>query len=216
MTVDTKQTGEAGGPQEVDTSSRVVSKPALGVVPVAKRGGIYTMTAQEGLNASELLNAAFARKTIGKQTPRRLEVFAPDGPSTGGGKAARQTIRLVPLSGDTGPVMCGFLDSGQKIVELRSYDALVQQYEARFGQACDLAADEYATLCRELQMTLTPFRYTFSQESDHHAGAAQRAALKASSTDSALPGRASMNRFNMMVAGVFVLVALIVALTMFR
>ena len=188
MSAETKQSGGQGGEgsaerREPEPESGTVPKAMLGTVPAAKRGAIYTMTAREGLDAAELVNAAFGRKTIGKQTPRRVEVIAPDGPSTAGGKRARQTIRLVPAAGDGSPVMCGFLDVGQKVVELRSYDTLVQQYEARFGEPCDIQRDEYAGLCRDLQMTLSPFRYSFSYESETHAAAAPRVVAKLSHSE---------------------------------
>lgn len=187
---------QSGGAQAEPASDRRHDEPesgatpraAVGVVPAAKRGAIYTMTAREGLDAAELVNAAFGRRSIGKETPRRVEVIAPDGPSTAGGKRARQTIRLVPTSGEGSPVMCGFLDVAQKVVELRSYDTLCRQYEARFGARCDITQDEYAGLCRDLQMTLSPFRYSFSFESETHAAAAPRAVAKLTSSDRAARG----------------------------
>lgn len=115
-----------------------------GAVPFAKRGAIYTMTAREGVSAAELVNAAFLRRTLGSVTPRRLEVAAPDGPSTAGGKRARQTIRLVPVQGEGAPLMCGYIDAAKKRVELRGY----------------------ATLCKELESTLVVFRYEFVTESE--------------------------------------------------
>jgi hypothetical protein len=169
---------QASDRHQAEPESGTVPKAAVGVVPAAKRGAIYTMTALEGLDAAELVNAAFARRTIGKQTPRKVEVIAPDGPSTAGGKRARQAIRLVPAAGDGSPIMCGFLDVAQKVVELRSYETLSQQYEARFSERCDITQDEYAGLCRDLQMTLSPFRYSFSFESETHAAAAPRAVAK--------------------------------------
>jgi hypothetical protein len=81
--------------------------------------------------------------------------------------------------------MCGFLDVGQKVVELRSYETLCHQYEARFGARCDITQDEYAGLCRDLQMTLSPFRYSFSFESETHAAAAPRAVAKLTQSDRA-------------------------------
>ncbi|MDB4986557.1 MAG: hypothetical protein JWN04_1735 [Myxococcaceae bacterium] len=219
LSAEIKQTdvpGERGAPDEPVGRSRAISKPALGAVPVAKRGGIYTMTAQEGLDAAELVNVAFGKSSVGKATPRRLEVFAPDGPSTSGGKPVRQTIRLVPLAGETGPVMCGFLDVAQKVVELRSYDTLQQQYEARYGVPCDITAEEYTTLSRELQMTLTPFRYSFTQEAERHAAAAQLAVQKTLGQHGNTPDAAGNKRLNVLMLGVVVAVGLAVALTMLR
>jgi len=191
VSAETKQSGGQAGAasseqREPEPESRVVPKAMLGTVPQAKRGAIYTMTAREGLDAAELVSAAFARKTIGQRTPRRVEVIAPDGPSTAGGKRARQTIRLVPAASDGSPVMCGFLDVAQKVVELRSFETLVQQYEARFGEPCDITRDEYTGLCRDLQMTLSPFRYSFDYESESHAAAAPRVVAKLTHSERSL------------------------------
>lgn len=122
------------------------------------------MTAREGLDAAELVKAAFARKTIGVATPFAVEVLAPDGPSTAGGKRARQAIRLVPAGGDGAPVMCGSVDVARKVVELRSYRSVAEQYQQRFGKPFGIADAEYAALCRELEATLSPFRYSFAHE----------------------------------------------------
>jgi hypothetical protein len=218
VSADSKQSGGQvpGDRGEPEPESGAVPRAALGSVPVAKRGSIYTMTAREGLDAAELVNAAFGRKTIGKQTPRRVEVIAPDGPSTAGGKRARQTIRLVPAAGDGLPVMCGFLDVAQKVVELRSYETLVEQYEARFGTACDIAQDEYAGLCRDLQMTLSPFRYSFAYESETHAAAAPRVVAKLTNSDRASVAAEERARGLTIAVGVFMVAAAALALALLR
>lgn len=132
--------------------------------PFAKRGAIYTMTAREGLDAADVVKAAFRNRTIGAIQPRRLEVVEPDGPSTAGGKRARQTIRLVPAQGEGAPVMCGFLDVAKKLVELRSHSAVAQQYAERFDKEFEVTASEYAALCKDLESTLAVFRYEFVRE----------------------------------------------------
>jgi hypothetical protein len=210
VSAETKQSDQAdtgSAPQQDESVSHVMERP--------KRAGIYTMTAQEGFDAAQLVKAAFARKTVGKRTPRMLQVIEPDGPSTAGGKRARQTIRLAPVAGDTFPVMCGFLDVAQRVVELRSYETLVQQYEARFGVPCDITSEEYATLCRELQMVLTPFRYAFKLESEQHAAAAHRAARLTASQRTG-ESAARIKLVALVLTALVVLVAASVALVIMR
>jgi hypothetical protein len=202
--------------EQPEPESGTVPRGAAGVVPAAKRGAIYTMTAREGLDAAELVNAAFGRRTIGKQTPRRVEVIAPDGPSTAGGKRARQTIRLVPALGDGSPMMCGFLDVAQKVVELRSYETLCQQYEARFGERCDITQDEYAGLCRDLQMTLSPFRYSFSSESETHAAAAPRVVAKLTQSHRTSAGNSKARMLTLSLIAVLMLAFAGVTLMLLR
>lgn len=171
-------------------------------VPVSKRGAIYTMTALEGLDAAELVKAAFAKKLIGAVTPRRLEVAAPDGPSTAGGKRARQTIRLVPATGDGAPVMCGYLDVARKLAEVRHYRTVAQQYQERFGKTFDVTASEYAGLCRDLEATLAPFRYTFSYEPEAEAENLEGKRVKLSSQ----PAAPTARTLNVIVATLVVLI----------
>jgi hypothetical protein len=218
VSADSKQSDEARGAalDERDPPSGAIPKSALGTVPEAKRGLIYTMTAREGVDASELVHAAFSRKTVGKLTPRRVEVVAPDGPSTAGGKRARQTIRLVPASGEGSPVMCGSLDVAQKIVELRGYEALVQQYEARFGEACDIAEAEYAALCKDLQMVLTPFRYTFAFESETRAAAARRVASQLTGSEQAATVSEKAPLLNIVLLTILALLAAGLAVALLR
>jgi hypothetical protein len=134
------------------------------------------MTAREGVSAAELVNAAFQRRCVGSVTPRRLEVAAPDGPSTAGGKRARQTIRLVPMQGEGAPVMCGYIDAAKKRIELRGYATIAKQYQERFDSAFDVSASEYATLCKDLESTLVVFRYEFESESQAPANLERSAA----------------------------------------
>jgi hypothetical protein len=150
--------------RSVEQSEPVSGTVRRGQAPLLDKRAAMTMTAREGLDAAELVNAALGRRTFGEQVPRRLEVIAPDGPSTAGGKRARQTVRLVPLAGDTAPLMCGVLDVAQRTVELRNYEAVRAQYEERFKEPLDISPDDYARLRRELEATLTPFRYRFTVE----------------------------------------------------
>jgi hypothetical protein len=200
----------AASREQQEQVSGTVAKDAPGAVPLGQRGQIYTMTAQEGLNVSELVNAAFGRKTIGARTPRRVELVAPDGPSTAGGKRARQTIRLVPASGDGAPVMCGYLDAARKIVELRSYGSVAEQYAERFSASFDVTEAEYAALCRDLEATLGAFRYSFVHEvaSPSSAAAAKRAKHITADPKPSAP------LLNMVLIGMVVTIVAVLALVM--
>lgn len=167
--------------------------------------GLYTMTAQEGLDVAELVKAAFARKSVGKLLPRRLEVVAPDGPSTGGGKHARQTIRLTPLQGNGAPLMCGYLDPARKHVELRAYEAVAQQFEERFHRAIDVTQAEYEEVLRELENALVMFRYTFAREAPLTRSAQLK--LEAPAEEPINPRMLNVA----LVCGVFVIAALVAA-----
>lgn len=179
-------------------------EPVSGTVAKDKRAATYTVNAREGFNTSEVVNAAFAKRSFGSSTPRRLEVVEPDGPSTAGGKRARQTIRLVPREGNAPPLMCGSLDASQRAVELRSYGALCAQYEERFRQPLDISAEEYTRLAKDLQATLSFFKYTFTVEQVDERPRAVGASMQ--------PPRAS--RLNVVLFGAVALIVAGVALAM--
>jgi hypothetical protein len=172
----------AGGSSQAETATKSV--PAPGALPMDKRG-IYTLVAHQGVNAAEMLNTALSSKTVGKAPPRRVDVAAPDGPSTDGGKRARQVIRLVPADGaKAGIVICGALDVAHKTLELRTYRNACTQHVERYGVAFDVLPDDYAKLLKELgaMVAALEFRVSVMQDSP---GAAR--GLGAASGTSSLP-----------------------------
>jgi hypothetical protein len=134
--------------------------------PAAPTKQIYTMLAREGVNAAELINTALRKRTVGKAVARRVEVIAPHGPSTSGGRKARQSITLVQVSG-TGPaIMIGFLDVAQKTAQLRDHAAVAQQYRARFGGELDITEQEHAELVKALSGMLGTLSFKISHGQD--------------------------------------------------
>jgi hypothetical protein len=117
-------------------------------------GQIYTVMARQGVNAAEVVNAALKTKTVGDKTPRRVEVIAPHGPSTSGGKKARQSITLAPVSGQGAAVVFGFLDVADKSVEFRPYATVAKQHRARFGEDFEVRPDEYEAVRRDVAQLL--------------------------------------------------------------
>ena len=114
-----RATGPGAAPQTAKGSEQAAAnEPDAKSAAVAPRN-VYTVLAREGVNAAQLINARLAKKTIGKVDPRRVEVATPHGPSTSGGKKARQSITLIPVSGDAPAIMFGWMDVAQKVAELR-------------------------------------------------------------------------------------------------
>jgi hypothetical protein len=133
-------------------------------VPIGARGAIYTVTAAQGANAADLVNAGMISKVVGKVTPRRVMVAAPDGPSTSGGKHARQTITLVPVSGQGVSIMCGWLDVAQKAASLRDFRALSAHHHARTGKELDVTADEYLAIVHDLENLLRALQVNLTHD----------------------------------------------------
>lgn len=114
-----------------------------------------TMMAQQALEVSDLLNMRFASMLVGQAPHKRLLVNAPDGPSTDGGKRARQSITIAPADNSGGAaLMCGWLDVAQKKAELRTYRVMSEQSEQRYHRPFDVTSAEYDGLLREAQSLL--------------------------------------------------------------
>lgn len=188
--------GEPGA-AKVETAEVAAARPQAAAAPTKQ---IYTMLAREGVNASELINTAMRKRPLGRQAPRRVEVIAPHGPSTSGGKKARQSITLAPVAGAGPAIMIGHLDVAQKAAELRDHSAVAQQYRARFGSALDIDAGEYQTLVKELSGLLNTMGFAISTQVEEDA---------ALPSDPPGTGQLAMPKLLVLAAGALVVVALI-------
>lgn len=111
--------------------------------------------AQQALEVSDLLNMRFSGMPVGQEPKKRLLVNAPDGPSTDGGKKARQSITIGPADATSAAaLMCGWIDVAQKKAEFRSYRVVAAQSEQRYHRAFDVTEPEYEGLLREAQSLL--------------------------------------------------------------
>ena len=124
-----------------------------------KRANLYTNHAQEAVNAAELITSALKKHVVGKAVARRVEVAPPSGPSTSGGKKARQSITLVQPVMQGPAVMIGFLDVVQKSAGIREYELVAKHYEARFHLAFETTKEEYQALTKELVGMLSTLGY---------------------------------------------------------
>jgi hypothetical protein len=135
-----------------------------------------TAFAQAALAVSDLLAAKFAGTKFGGSVPRVVKVQAPQGPSTGGGKKARESIVLMPESGDSSQALtAGFIDVGLRAVELRTFEAVAGPYKERFGRVLDLPKPEYEKFIGELKSFLGGEGYVIKMvDADAAAAKAQR------------------------------------------
>jgi hypothetical protein len=210
--VETASLPDASVQQKTPAGAQPAAKSAAAVG--APRGQIYTVMAREGINAAEVVNTALKKKEVGKETPRRVEVIAPHGPSTSGGKKARQSITLVPVSGQGAALMCGFLDVAQKSVEIRDYALVAEQFKKRFGTRFDVSAEEYVTLTKQLGGILETLGFKISAEMAEGAPAAPSAQQSAvegdeSSEEFVLTG-SERAKLAWLAGGALLLIALLV------
>ena len=85
----------------------------------------------------------------------RVELSAPDGPSTAGGKQALQHIKLVPAAG--GPaIVIGNANQAAGVAELRCYLYVAMQHEKRWkGEPLGFQAAPYDELLSKIESFLT-------------------------------------------------------------
>lgn len=161
------QAADGAGLETAETKAAEAKPAEAPAAPKpAAHGAMYTMLAREGINAAGMINAALSKRTLGKSTPRRLEVAAPIGQSTGGGKKARQSVTLVAVSGDGAAVMCGWIDAAQKLGELREYREVAQQYQSRFGMRFEVPIEEYVALMKDLENMLKTLGFQLVTEEE--------------------------------------------------
>jgi hypothetical protein len=130
-----------------------------------------TAVAQEAMDIGDHLLLLFSKKTVGENPQMRVDVAKPDGPSTEGGKKARQTISLVPVEGVvSGKVMVGWLDVAQKRVEVRSFRVVRYQYYERYGTDFKVAQSEYEEVVEELSNFLQARGFSVAVKDEMPAG----------------------------------------------
>lgn len=107
----------------------------------------HTLHAQQGFEFAEVFAYKFKGRALGTP-PRQLALREPDGPSTAGGKRARQSMVLEADGGDA--LVCGWVDLSERTAEIRSFAYLNEQNRARRGEALGLPADAYEELMKEV------------------------------------------------------------------
>jgi signal recognition particle subunit SEC65 len=201
-----------------DVGGKAAALAAAGT-PIAAKKQIYTVMAQQGIDAAAVVNVAMQKRTLGTLTPRRIEVIAPHGPSTSGGKKARQSITLTPVAGGGAAIVFGFLDVAAKGFEVRPFSVVSQQFKARFGEPFEATADEYDALCKDLGKILDTLGFKLSEpRDDTNPGvkldprAARAVATTASDYDELedhlLGGPSKQQKLMMLAAGIVVTIVI--------
>jgi hypothetical protein len=83
-----------------------------------------------------------------------VELLAPEGQSTGGGKQALQHLRLRPRRSGHGVIVAGSVNAMEKTAELRTYEHVCLVHERRFKAPPDIVAEEWEQLLRKAETVL--------------------------------------------------------------
>lgn len=121
----------------------------------------YTQVAARAVSLAELFDARFAE---GLQGPVafKVELSAPDGPSTAGGKQALQHIKLVPPGGGA-TIVIGSANTTRQIAEIRTYEHIAALYAQRFkGARLPVDVTRYQDLATSLSNFFRGMKMTVS------------------------------------------------------
>ncbi|HEX8699288.1 MAG TPA: hypothetical protein VF815_10660, partial [Myxococcaceae bacterium] len=158
-------------PSPVFTQPNYVSPPPATVAPIVtaphlapsapvplnaeppSEGELRTAFSNKAALIADLIKATFSRRSYGT-APYRLRIDEPDGPSTGGGRQARQPISLVASMDSAPAVVCGWVDVAKKESQLRTHAVVAKRHKARYGVDLDIHEDEYERFLNELVDTL--------------------------------------------------------------
>ncbi|MBL0696352.1 hypothetical protein JJE73_22165 [Comamonas sp. JC664] len=159
----------AAGGEKRASSPRASEAPAsLGVVrlsPLEPLGAkvvaaadeapaLRTMFANHSALLAEQLREALSKKMYGRGPHRVLRIDEPEGPSTAGGKLARQAISLVPRKGSGPSLTCGWVDVSKREAQLRNFESVARRYEDHHGEPLELQPEEYERFLNDVEAVL--------------------------------------------------------------
>ncbi|WP_164018908.1 hypothetical protein [Pyxidicoccus trucidator] len=146
----------SAAPEKVGVVRLNPLEPAKGKAAAAEdeSPALRTMFANHSALLAEQLRSALSSKMYGRGPHRVLRIDEPEGPSTAGGKLARQAISLVPRKG-TGPsVMCGWVDVSKREAQLRNFEGVAKRYESHHGEPLEMQAEEYERFLQDVEEVL--------------------------------------------------------------
>lgn len=129
--------------------SVVVSEPPPPPDPAALR----TRLATKFVSLADDLTEAFGDFAIGAGA-WAVELTAPSGMSTGGGKQALQHLRLRPRRPGYSVIVAGLVNQVEKHAELRDHEHACMMHEVRFHKSLEITAHEWEQLLRKAEVVL--------------------------------------------------------------
>ncbi len=106
-----------------------------------------TMFAQQAVAATEMFEIRYGRRAFGPGA-RTLALGEPDGPSTDGGRKARQPIVLGGADGKH--LVAGFLDVSKLRAEIKPHAVLDAFWQGRYHAPIDVPMSEWAPLVADM------------------------------------------------------------------
>lgn len=126
-----------------------------------------TFHANQAVELSDLINLKFSPHRFGTDNPRYVRIREPDGPSTDGGRKARQAVLLTGQNEDEShALVCGFVDVVNRTADLKAYPVIKAKFENRYHKDLDLTRGEYNRFLDMLQEFLDAQLITTTIQSD--------------------------------------------------
>jgi hypothetical protein len=129
--------------------SVIVAKPPAPADPAALR----TRLAKKFVSLADDVNEEFSEFSIGAGA-WAVELTAPQGMSTGGGKQALQHFRLRPRRPGYAIIVAGSVNQVEKVAELRDYDHVCMTHEVRFRKRLEITINEWEQFLRKAEVVL--------------------------------------------------------------
>lgn len=136
------------GPGPSDEPSVVVAAD-----PPAYPEALRTRLAKKFVSLADDVTEAFGDFAIGAGA-WAVELTAPTGMSTGGGKQALQHLRLRPRRPGYSAIVAGLVNQVERHAELRDYAHACVLHEVRFRRSLEITADEWEQLLRKAEVVL--------------------------------------------------------------
>ena len=114
---------------------------------------LRTRLARKFVTLADSVTEAFKELAIGAGA-YAVELTAPQGMSTGGGKQALQHLRLRPRREGYSVLVAGTVNQVERRAELRDYDHLAILNEVRFRQPIDISQQEWEQFLRKAEVVL--------------------------------------------------------------
>jgi hypothetical protein len=108
-----------------------------------------TQFTMQALGLADLFNMNVGDRKVGSF---RVELSAPEGPSTGGGVQAVQHVKLVPDDGTGSVIVAGSANQIEKSAELRTWEYLAELHAQRYkGASLPVDKATYQALVARMQ-----------------------------------------------------------------
>ena len=182
-----------------------VARVCLGVVSLDSERereleALRTQVANQAASLSETVTDGFDDFHMGA-ADYRGDLKGPEGPPTGGGAQARQSIRLVPRRPGYAVVVAGTVDPVTSTAEVRTFEHVAVLHELRFRRPLEVTADEYAAFLTKLDVVLNLARVRSKRVPPSQELLAERKAI---------------GKISMPAVVLFVFVIVLAALVVFR